>query len=448
MLGIMRAGGVVVPIHARNAAETSTELLNQVRPRCVLYHPSVIDEVDTLRGQLGSVQEWIDLRQAALGGTARVPPDRASLQHWVDPEGNPSRPVYYWSTSGSTGTPKIVVDVVRTFETALTIGRLSLAAKSDRHVSLVLAPMSHAAGPRSLTVLSLGGTLVVMRSFEAGRVLDQIERHAVTDMWLPPTGLYLLLSEPGVRRRNLSSLRNIQLGTAAVSPPRLREAVDVLGPCIAQSYGQIETGFVTMLDAATVASAAGGDRAERLSSSGRMHSVNRVAIMAPEGELLPPGEQGEIVVRGGAVKSYLDPAATAAARAHGWHHTGDLGRIDSDGFLYVAGRVRDVVNMAGYKIPAAEVERVAMELTEVQECAAVAAPDAVRGEVVKLIVVMKPGLSIRGEEIVAHCRRRLGHVKGPMRVEQWSTLPRSPAGKIDKIEIRNRLWYGTITPTP
>jgi acyl-coenzyme A synthetase/AMP-(fatty) acid ligase len=227
------------------------------------------------------------------------------------------------------------------------------------------------------------------------------------------------------------------LGTAAISPERLKEAIELFGPCISQTYGQIESGFITALDPRVAAASVAGHHPERLASSGCNAGVNRVAIMGADGRLLPPGETGEIVVRGRCVKRYLDEAATSEARRFGWHHTTDLGRFDEDGYLYIVGRMKDIINVAGLKVPAAEIERVIMELCEVRECAVVAVPDPVRGEVPKAIVAVKAGETIEAGDVMAHCRQRLGVSRSPAFIEQWADLPKSPAGKIDKRLIRS-----------
>jgi acyl-coenzyme A synthetase/AMP-(fatty) acid ligase len=236
------------------------------------------------------------------------------------------------------------------------------------------------------------------------------------------------------------------MGTAAVAPERLREALTLFGPCITHTYGQIETGFVTEFDAAALASCLDGNHPERLASSGTTVFVNRLAIMDESGTLQPRGVTGEIVVRGRCLKRYLDAEATAEARRFGWHHTGDLGYVDEDGFLYVVGRTRDVINMAGFKIPAAQIEDVIMELPEIFECAVVPAPHPLRGEVAEAVVSLKAGCSLSSQAILRHCRNRLDQGKAPVRVEQWAELPKSPAGKIDKQGIRRKLSGAVVAP--
>ena len=445
MLGVMRAGGVIVPLHAPNTAETSLRFLADTKPRCAFFDRSRAHEMRAMQQAIPSLQECICFEGAVDGyrSMEEVVSSGADYEPtWIDASGNAERPVYYWATSGTTGEPKVVIETSRCFDVMLKTARGMRAGR--RNVSLTLAPMTHGGGPGSFATLTLGGTVVIHRVFDPDAVLRTIERDAVTEVWLSPTALYLLLDAAERRQYNLGSLTSVMLGMAGVSPDKLKRAVQLFGPCITHSYGQIETSFVTALSSSVLADATRGVHSERLQSSGTSVYMNRVGIMDDDGRLLPPGEHGEIVVRGSGVKHYMDPQQTAAAQKQGWHRTGDVGYLDADGYLYVVGRIKDVVNMAGFKIAASEVERVVMELEAVQECAVVAVPDAVRGETIKAIVVVRPGRTIAISAVIQHCRSRLGNMKAPHDVETWTELPRSPVGKIDKRQIRARL----LSPTP
>jgi acyl-coenzyme A synthetase/AMP-(fatty) acid ligase len=445
MLGVMRAGAVIVPVHAGNPVGTTVACLRQVSPRLAFFHSSLRAQVEVLRERLPTIEQWVCL-DAQLEGydtfDAFMQVVTVAQPEWIEAAANRDRPVYYWSTSGTTGDPKVVIDDVGTFDGAVTLVRHRQIARSERHVTLAVAPLSHGAGPHCFAFLTLGGTVVIARHFDPHEVLSTIERYGVTDMWLPPTALYLLLDSPEIRRCDLSSIRHIQLGTAAVSPHKLREAVDVFGPCLSQTYGQIETGFVTAMDPVATAAAAHDDSGRLLQSAGRTLSVNRVAIMNEAGEMLPPGVPGEVVVRGRCVKRYFDDETTRYARRFGWHHTGDVGYLDDAGYLFIVGRIKDVINMAGLKLPAADLEAAILELPEVLECAVVAMPHPVRGEVPQAIVVVKQGGRLYPAAVVEHCRQRFGAARSVSAVSCWPVLPKSPAGKVDKQRIRQMLTTG------
>jgi fatty-acyl-CoA synthase len=305
-----------------------------------------------------------------------------------------------------------------------------------------VAPLSHAAGMHAFSMLTLGATLIIMPEFEPDDILRYVQEYSVTHIWLPATALYLLLNHSRVGSCDLSSLRSIVLGASAVAPSKLKEAVAVFGPCVSVNYSQIESGFLTWLDAKTLAAAAAGTHPERLASSGRSTFAGRLAIMDERGRIVEPFGVGEIVVRGRSVKPYIrgmnamDEAELERSTAFAWHHTADLGYLDDEGFLYVVGRTKDIVISAGFKISAAEVERVVLEVPEVAECALIAIPDDFRGEVGMGIVVPREGAVVRPKSIIAHCRRRLGAQHAPASVEIWPGLPKTVVGKLDKRRIR------------
>jgi acyl-CoA synthetase (AMP-forming)/AMP-acid ligase II len=166
--------------------------------------------------------------------------------------------------------------------------------------------------------------------------------------------------------------------------------------------------------------------------------------MGDAGRLLPPGECGEIVARGALVTPgyYNLPEATAENRTYGWHHTGDLGYTDDDGFVYIVDRKKDMIITGGFNVYCAEVEAGIMALPEVYECAVIGVPDDSWGEAVKAILVLRDTARLTGEEVMAHCKAGLGGVKAPKSVEFRQEIPKTPAGKIDRKKLREPYWAG------
>jgi len=313
-------------------------------------------------------------------------------------------------------------------------------------VSLCVAPLSHAAGVVAFAMFSLGATNVVTPGFEPLEVLRAIEQHRVTHLFLPPTALYKLLALPEIAKFDYSSLRVFLLAGSPVSPDKLKRAVEIFGPCICQSYGQTEAPMLlTWLDQKTAAAAAGGEHPERLASCGRATSAVRLAIMDDEGRLLPANQTGEIVARGTLVTPgyYNLPEATAEIRKFGWHHTGDVGYRDDDGFFYIADRKKDMIITGGFNVFSAEVEAGIMALPEVHECAVIGVPDETWGEAVKAIVVLEKGAALDEHAIISHCKAKLGGIKSPKSVEFRSEIPKTPAGKLDRKTLRAPYWKGT-----
>jgi len=178
---------------------------------------------------------------------------------------------------------------------------------------------------------------------------------------------------------------------------------------------------------------------ERLSSAGKPTPLTTVAIMNDEGVLLDRCERGEIVVRGPLVmQGYHDNLeATAEAGTHGWHHTGDIGYLDDEGYLYVVDRAKDMIITGGFNVYSAEVEQALLAHPSVKECAVVGLPDDKWGERVTAAVLLRPGRETSGEELIAFVRNRIGSMKTPKQIQIWTDLPRSKVGKVLKTEVRS-----------
>ena len=178
-----------------------------------------------------------------------------------------------------------------------------------------------------------------------------------------------------------------------------------------------------------------------MTSAGRPTPLTQVAIMDGQGKLLGPGERGEIVVRGPLVMAgyYKNPAGSAEAAKHGWHHTGDIGYLDDDNYLFVVDRAKDMIITGGLNVYSAEVEQVLLAHPAVQDCAVIGLPDEKWGERVTAVVQLRAGHSVTADEVRAFGKERLGSVKAPKQVEVWPDLPRSKVGKVLKPDIRARL---------
>jgi acyl-CoA synthetase (AMP-forming)/AMP-acid ligase II len=290
---------------------------------------------------------------------------------------------------------------------------------------------------------SLGATNVIMPRFDALQVLRSIEHYQVTHLYLPPSALYKLLAHPEVRNFDYSSLRGMLLAGSPVSPDKLKQAVEVFGPCVCQSYGQTEAPMLmTFFDCQTLAAAAAGERSERLASCGKPTFAVRLATMDDHGNILSTREVGEIVVRGSLVCGgyYKMPEATAEIRDYGWHHTGDVGYLDEEGYLYIVDRKKDMIISGGFNVYCAEIEAAVMSLPEVHECAVIGVPHETWGEAVKAFVALHPGKFLTEAALIAYCKQKLGGVKAPKFVEFCSEIPKTPAGKIDRKRIRAPYW--------
>jgi fatty-acyl-CoA synthase len=449
MLSIMRAGGAWVPINYRNALDANVEFMNYAEVRWLFYHSSFQEQVQQIRKLVPSLRNLICIDASVLGDPSLeqfMAGHKSEVEvDWGDPLGNPDRLVGLVPTGGTTG-PAKGVRVTTVLWGAFTemVGHYWRCEGPDP-VCLSTAPLSHAAGVVSFAMFTLGATNVVMPRFDALEVLQNIERFGVTHLFLPPTAFYALLDHPRVRDFKYASLRVLLLAASPVSPDRVKQGVEIFGPCVCQCYGQTEAPMLmTWLDQQTVAAAAAGNHPERLRSCGKATYGVRLAIMDEEGHLLPANRTGEIVARGSLVTpGYHNlPEATAEMQRHGWHHTGDVGYQDTDGFFYIVDRKKDMIITGGFNVFSAEVEASIMSLPEIFECAVIGVPDEKWGEAVKAMIVLRKGQSLTEDAVLAHCRAKLGSVKSPKTVEFTGEIPKTPAGKIDRKLLRAPYWAG------
>jgi fatty-acyl-CoA synthase len=447
LLGMWRAGAVWVPVNTRNALDANQQYMNYVRVRWLFYHSQYAEDVKKLKASVPTIRHVVCIDKAGDGHPSldEFIATGAGFE-WddkVDCFGNLDELVGIFPTGGTTGPAKGANVTNLGWGTMLEIAGNAWRREGVKPVCLVTAPLTHAAGPVSTVAFSLGATNVIMPGFDALGVLQNIERYRVTHLYLPPTALYALLDHPRLSEYDYSSLKIFLLVGSPVSPDKLKRAVEVFGPCMCQSFGQVESPMITTwLPPETVAAAVEGDHPERLKSCGKPTYPVRVGIMGDSGSLLPPGERGEIVVRGTLVShSYFEkPEATAEAHAGGWHHTGDVGYRDKDGYIYIVDRKKDMIITGGFNVFSAEVESAVMELNTVRECAVIGVPHDRWGEAIKAIVVAANGNSVTEEQVIAHCKARLGGVKAPKSVEFWPEIPKTANNKMDKKAIRSRFW--------
>ena len=430
LLATYAAGKVWVPLAPTNARADLDRMIAATRPSLMIADESCVDRFTPTGAPLvlakterpaGAeplgvrqlIDDWRGRRPAAV---ARADGDAQIIK----------------LSGGSTGTPKPVVQSLRCVN-AQVDGILSAFELDEGDVNLIAAPLTHGASCFVLPILAMGGTHVLLEDPKPARVLDAIESLRVTTMYAPPTLLYGMLNEPGVEDRDFRTLRHVIYSAAPMRPEQIRDAQRVFGPVIETAYGQVEAPqIITAMRAADLA------RDENLASVGRPSSVAEVAIMGPAGDVLPDGEVGEIVVRGPLVMNgYLDrPDMTAEVIIDGWLHTGDLGVIDDRGYLFIRGRLREVINSGGFKIFPGDVEAALGRHPAVAECCVFGVEDAKWGEMVQAAVRLTPGVVVNGEELIAFVKSEIGSVKAPKVIHFVGELPRNAAGKVSRAAVR------------
>lgn len=437
VFGISRAGAVWCPVNPRNEASENRFVLDAFDCSCLIFHSAYAPMVEQMRAQLPKVRQLVCL-DAAFGWAP-------SWAQWVEGVGDEPiaiAPVddlaMIAGTGGTTGQPKGVMLSGRNLETMSALTLMGYPF-DGRPVYLALAPLTHAAGVLCLPVMALGGRVVIMPKPDLGDFLALIERHRVTHTFLPPTLIYMLLQHEKLASTRLDSLQCFWYGAAPISAARLEEALTAIGPVMAQLFGQTEAPMmISMLAPRDHFHTDGSVARERLSSAGRPGPLVQVATMDADGKLLAAGETGEIVVRSSLVMMgyYKDPKATAEAGKGGWHHTGDIGRVDADGYLFIVDRAKDMIITGGFNVYSVEVEQALMQHPDVQDSAVIGLPDDKWGEKVVAVLQLHAGRTVQPEDIMAFVKARIGSVKAPKHVEIWPDLPRSKVGKVMKKDIR------------
>jgi acyl-CoA synthetase (AMP-forming)/AMP-acid ligase II len=443
VIGLLRAGCVWVPVNARNTAQDNSYILDNTDTGVLFYAQEVAAQARDVMAACPKI---------TLGICIEAPDgSNASLAQWIDGCGEVSEEVpqgrdevvALLSSGGTTGAPKGVMMTNLSWEMMIAGAQQCLWA--DHPIHLVAAPISHAAGGSALIISAMGGTNILLPGFEPVAVMEAIQRHRVTHLFLPPTAVYRVLAHPDVRKYDYASLRYLQYPSAPMAPEKIKEAMEVFGPVMTNGFGQSEAGtnvtFFSPEDHVRVL-ASGDER--RLASVGRATLFNRVEIMDDDGNLLPPETPGEIVMRGDQLMAgyYKNPEETERANAFGWRHTGDIGFKDAEGWVFLIDRKRDMIITGGFNVFPAEVEKAVVAHPAVQDCAVIGAPDEEWGERVTAVVELKPGCEIDQSELLAFCRERLSGVKAPKAVEVWAELPRSPVGKLLRRKVRERFWQG------
>ncbi|GAA3358045.1 acyl-CoA synthetase [Saccharopolyspora gregorii] len=444
IFGISRAGAVWCPVNPRNEAAENRQLLELFGCRCLFFQERFAPLVQRIRGELPRLTELVCLDGEVEGAW--------TFDEWLERRATPQQRVpragddlcMLAGTGGTTGVPKGVRLTATNMLTATATTLMSYPfGESPRY--LALAPLTHSAGVLTFPVLALGGEIVIMPNPDLGEFLRLVQRHRITHAFLPPTVIYGLLDHPDLDAADLTSLRCLWYGAAPMSPARLEEALTRIGPVLGQLFGQTEApNMIATMAPADHFRPDGSIATERLSAAGRPSPLTQVAVLGDGGALLPTGERGEIVVRGPLVMDgyHEAPEATAEVSGHGWHHTGDIGYLDEDGFLHIVDRAKDVVITGGFNVYSAEVERALLAHPAVQDAAVVGLPHEKWGEQLTAVVQPRAGARASEEELRVFVRERLGGVKTPKRIELWPDLPRSKIGKVLKPDIKQRLAEG------
>jgi acyl-CoA synthetase (AMP-forming)/AMP-acid ligase II len=414
---LAKAGLVRVPLNTRETAHEHAYKIDDSQARGLVYDGDAPAEVE----HMITIGELPGLIGASTSGPCDVRRDQDA----------PLRLAY---TGGTTGKPKAVVLTTRSelAEVANFLVDLLPNLRPDS-VMLHAAPITHGSGAFFLPHLVKGAAQVIVPKFFPAAFLEAAQKHRATSTFMVPTMIAMLLEEPATASADLA-LERLCYGGAPIATTVLQRGIDLLGPVFAQLYGQAEAPLaITCLQPWE-------HTPERLASAGKPYTFVEVDVRDREGRSLGVDEVGEVLTRGPHTmdRYWRRPEASAETKEpDGWLHTGDIGRFDADGYLYLLDRRHDVIISGGFNVYPREVEDALLAHPAVVEAAVVGLPDAKWGERVTAAVVLRTPAD--PEQIRDFCAGRLAGFKRPKAVEIWPDLPTSPVGKSLRREVRDRM---------
>jgi long-chain acyl-CoA synthetase len=443
VFGLAKAGRVSVPLNYRSVGRELSYLVNNSEMNTLIFESEFADVVSSVRHELDGVRNFICLDASPEGMLSyeqlisRFPPDEPT------DDLEPDEPCVLFYTSGTTGLPKGAIHTHKSL--VAEIGTRHGDFRSS-DIALCVMPFFHVGGSAAnlFPAFARGATIVIHGAFDETPVLEAIEKDKVTYVGLVPAMIIRLLEHPDLSQYDLSSLRTIMYVGAPMPLEALKSGIERFGPIFTQLFGQTETLNLAVLEREEHKLEGSPKEIKRLESAGRPLAEGEIRIVDEQGHDVPVGEAGEIIARSDRVmKGYWKmPEDTAETIKDGWLHTGDVGRMDEDGYIYLVDRKKDMIISGGENIYSREVEEVLYMHPAVLEAAVVGVPDEMWGESVKALVVLKEGSAASEQEIIDFCKEHLASYKKPSSVEFRDSLPKTASGKIKKGEIREPYWEG------
>jgi len=444
MLGCGSAGFIGVPLNWRLAEAELVRVVKDCQPEVMVYESGFSAVAAALLNDCPSIRCHSAVVEPVAGSEAyedllrRASTSRPAVE--VNEEAIESL-VY---TSGTTGDAKGVMLSHRAIVAAAGAGSWEGGVQPTDRV-LIVMPLFHVGGKiEQMSFWLAGATTYLQSAFDVGEALALIDRERLTAAHLAPTMIARLLDHPDLANVDHRGLRLIHYASAPMPVPLLRRAMQTFGPIFVQLYGMTECILGTVLKAHQ--HVLDGDPAEtrRLASAGQPYlgvdlRIERAGVAAEcEGPDCAPGEPGEILLRGPALMTgyWNRTGQTIETLRGGWMHTGDIGYLDEDGFLFVVDRKKDMIVSGGENIYSREVEEALSTHSAVREAAVVGVPDQTWGESVFAFITTAPGSVVTSEELIAHCRRQIASYKKPRFIKVVDALPRIFNGKVDKKALR------------
>jgi len=449
MFACFKAGCGAVPINFRLHPQECAFIIDHSGAKTVIISSEFENAINSIKGQIPQVDEVIMVGPVeSAEQTIYESMLTCHTDQFADVDVDVDDVAWLFYTSGTTGQPKGAMLTHRNL-LAMTMNfyaDMSCDFGPD-DATLHAAPLSHGSGLYALPNVGKAAAHIFLEgtSFEPEAVFQAIETHGVTNMFAAPTMIMRLVDSPSVDRFDHTSLSAVSYGGGPMLVEDLTRAMEKLGPCLVQLYGQGESPMtITYLPHRDHVCDGDDDQMKRLASAGIPRTDVEVRIHDQDGNEVAAGEMGEVVTRSDLVmKGYWrDPEATAQTLRNGWLHTGDMGYLDDRGYLFLMDRSKDMIISGGENIYPREIEEVIIQHPAVAEVAVIGVPDSEWGEAIKAVVALAPGRQVTEAELLEFCQNHIARYKKPKSVDFIAELPKNNYGKIVKNELREKYWQG------
>jgi long-chain acyl-CoA synthetase len=444
----MKGGFITSPFNPRLQMDELDYIINYSEANTLFVGPELVEVANHLRPRLPKVKRFISFEGRA--------PDMICHRELLDtyPKEEPDIQVkeddyvLIFYTSGTTGIPRgALYDQCRAVDDTITLVIALNLQPGDKNIQIM--PLFHVGGTKYFwSFFYVGGTNVIttQRSFDPVATLQIIQNEKASDIHIVPTHLAAFFSLPDIDQYNLSSLKRMFYAASPMPLELLKKGVEKWGPIFIQAYGATEDGpNVTGLSRQQHNVLDKSPEEQRVLTSAGFPCIGvHARVVDDKDQDVGPGEVGEIIVQSkhNMLEFWRKPEETRETIVNGWLHTGDMGLYDEKGFIYIVDRKRDMIVSGGENVYPREVEEILYQHPAIQEAAVIGIPDPYWVEKVHVVVMLKKGMSLSAEELIDFCKQRLARYKAPKSVEFVDALPKNPAGKVLKRELREKYWAG------
>jgi len=438
-----KLGMSVTPLNYRLSDDEIIHIVNDSEASCFFAGDGYEERVSKMHDRLQAINAWIGFDHHSPGFIVYEDMLKDASEKEPDVEVDEDDPAVLMYTGGTTGLPKGVMLSHRNILTGVISANLMSGITSEDATCFVL-PLFHVSFWPAFCLLLAGGKVAINRKPDLNEILRIIQDERCTHMNAVPTVYGWLLQFGNVDAYDLSSLKLLSYAGSPFPPEVLKQCMEKFGSIFAQGYGATETagGAISLLRDED--HAVSGPKAGLLVSAGKASLCSEIRIVDENGLALPSHQTGEIVVKGKHVMMgyWKNPELTQKTLQGGWYHTGDMGYMDDNGYLFLLDRKADMIVTGGENVYPKEVEDVLYEHLAVSMAAVVSAPDQKWGERVQAVVVLKPDQITTEEELIGFCKKKLGGYKWPKAIAFWESIPTTPIGKILRKDVKKKFWEG------